>query len=131
FDKKFIYLETETNVKEGEKVTNLGFPSKNAKNIIVIDTKNGLSIKKVEKQEGTIFKIKTNFLCEEKNQKSKVRIQKAIVTNYSTEKGFSGGPLLNEQGKVIGMVSRRYADALKSMVSISINEIAMLPHPFS
>lgn len=96
---KFDYFDLAFESEESENIINLGFPSNFINHLI---DKIG-SLHKVVVQKGKILKNIGNFSSKSNNVN--IDGKKIIVTSYSSIVGFSGGPLINNLGKVIGMMS--------------------------
>jgi len=109
------FFETEKNYSEMDLITNIGYPTKSTMEIL---DKN-LVIKKQYKQDGKILKIHDNYSMNANDVK--LMNKKVIILDYSSEEGFSGGPLLKND-KVIGLMSHLYPND-KNAVAISIDEI--------
>lgn len=109
------------NYKAGDEVFNIGFPEDNQliSNFII----------KSIKQSGKINEIK-NETYNNLNDEIKIINKKMIIPNYTSKKGFSGGPLFHLiSNKIIGymsLVPSNSQDQLQRVRSIALSEIMHL-----
>jgi V8-like Glu-specific endopeptidase len=114
------FFEFDENYLEGEQVKNIGYPESRTEDIISYDfNSNSLYIKRQFEQQGKILKCYKNYSINANDVK--IFNKKVIILDYTSESGFSGGPLL-KNGKVIGIMSHLYP-VNKNAVAISIEEI--------
>ncbi|MCR4327719.1 MAG: Fe-S cluster assembly ATPase SufC [Nanoarchaeota archaeon] len=110
------YFKLEKEYSKGDEVKNIGYPEKNIKEIF---DNNSTCIKKQFDNSGVIFEINKNYSIFANDVK--INNKKVIMLDYTSEKGFSGGPLL-KNNKIIGIMSH-INPANKKTVAISIEEI--------
>ena len=113
------YFETEETYSKNDKVKNFGYPERHSKEIFQILNPENFQVKKQFEQSGRILKIDKNYSINANDVK--IFNKKVIILDYSSEMGFSGGPLL-KNGKVIGVMSHLYPQN-KNVIAISIEEI--------
>ena len=118
------FIELENEVQEGQPIFNLGYPSDRVTELLKL--KEGkLWLKNPIKQEGDILKLQDNFSSNSSDVN--IRNRSVIIANYSSEKGFSGGPLLNSDGRAIGILSmvipNNYGDFSGKAIAIRITEL--------
>lgn len=105
----YDYLDTE-NILMEEEVYNIGYPTKDYLELI----NNDLSIKEQRKQFGKVIDIINNHSCTFIG--GKIENIKVIIVNYSSEEGFSGGPVFNKNNKVVGLMS--YTNTINKITTI-------------
>ena len=108
------FFETEESYSESDEIKNIGYPVKNGNEIL-----EGFLIKKQFEMTGKILKIYNNYSMNANDVK--IFNKKVIIISYSSESGFSGGPLL-KGNKVIGIMSHLYPQN-GNTVAIPIKEI--------
>ena len=102
--KDYSHLEKEIHPEDNQ-VYNLGYPECLSSILLTILQTNPLkiSLRKPVSQEGQI--INTQRLTFPDHWDVKLKDTNCVLLNYKSIKGFSGGPLLSNEGKVIGMMS--------------------------
>lgn len=124
FKEDFDFLNLEYKSEESENVINFGFPSDDINDLMNVDKDKNLNLNKIINQEGKILKNDENFSI--KRNDINIKNKKVIVVDYSSKIGFSGGPLINNSGKVIGMMSMivpsEYGDLSNKALAISAKE---------
>ncbi len=110
------FFESTNALSEKDSVENIGYPERDIKEIL---NSQNLLVKKQFKSSGKILKIIPNYFMNANDVK--IFDKKVIVLNYTSEKGFSRGPLL-KNNKVIGIMSHLYPQN-KNAIAITIEEI--------
>ena len=116
-NKEEEYFEIEKVYSVGDEVKNIGYPAKDTKEIL-----EHTQIKKQFNQSGKILRLNANYFMNANDVR--LASKKVIILDYSSELGFSGGPLL-KGGKVIGVMSHLYPQN-GNVVAISIEEVQRL-----
>lgn len=120
FDQKYDFLELTIHYQNDEDIRNLGFPSESI-NLLFDENSN---LKQIFQQKGKILKTVNDFSS--RTSDVNIKNKKVIVTDYSSMVGFSGGPLINDSGEVVGMMSMVMPDTEKifpnKSVAISASE---------
>jgi hypothetical protein len=111
----FQFFKTNNVYSEGDFVINIGYPTRLTSEIL---DKN-LGIKKQFNNFGKILKIYKNYTMNANDVK--IKNKKVIILDYTSEMGFSGGPLL-KNNKVIGIMSHLYPNN-GNAVAIAIEEV--------
>ena len=62
-----------------------------------------LLIKEQRLEKGKIIEIKENYSVKFSN--GNIKDKKVIIIDYSSQEGYSGGPLFNKSNKVVGLMS--------------------------
>lgn len=123
----YSYLDLALNTGIGDPVSNLGYPSGAIGRFISIQSRSPFrfSVSLPDRQAGHILSHSDDFSFNSND----VNIvgKQVIITDYSSIVGFSGGPLLNKNAEVIGMMSMVIpsgnGDLANKTVAISIAEL--------
>jgi len=115
-DGKEKSFESDDDYSEKDIVKNIGYPERYSKEIF---DPNNFMIKKQFENYGKILKIFNDYSINANDVK--IFNKKVIILDYTSELGFSGGPLL-KNNKVIGVMSHLYPKN-KNAIAIPIEEI--------
>jgi len=113
-DDKHDYISAEENYSENDDVKNIGYPTRFTKEIF-----GDFKIKKQFSADGSILKIKKDYSMNANDVK--ISNKEVLILNYSSEEGFSGGPLLKGE-KVVGIMSHLYPHN-RNAIAVSIKEV--------
>lgn len=96
------FFECEESFAMGDSVYNLGYPFLNADDLFEENPIVNQKMKGPLKQEGKIIQIVDLNLLHPDLVLIDTRV---IILNHGSEQGYSGGPLLSKNNKIVGMIS--------------------------